>query len=73
MTENELLDEIANELKLEKRLPGDVSAYDLAEATGLTHRWCENVLSEKASKGQLVKIKVRSKKGRPINVYRKVK
>jgi len=71
MTENELLDELTKELKKEGRQPGDISAYDLAKTTGLTRECCTRILNDKAEKGLLVKVEVRSEKNRPTFVYRK--
>jgi len=73
MTENELLAELTKELTYEERQPGDVSPYDLATATGLTRKRCTDILNEKADKGLLKKIEVRSgtKSNHPVFVYRK--
>ena len=72
-TYNELLDGLKTEYRLEERLPGDVSCYDMAEATGLERRWCAEVLKKKAQKGELLQIRTRNSNGRMIFVYRKVK
>jgi predicted transcriptional regulator len=69
---NELLDELTKELTIEKRQPGDVSSYDLAKTTGLTRERCNHILNEKADKGLLQKVEVRSDTNRPTFVYRKV-
>ena len=55
---NDLLAELTKELKKESKQPGDVSANDLALATGLGRRRCTDILNEKVEKGELIKVKV---------------
>lgn len=74
LTENELLWELTKELILEDRKPGDVSAYDLARATGLTRKRCSDILNDKVDKGLLVKVEVHadSTGKQRMFVYRKI-
>lgn len=69
---NDLLTELANELKSGERLPGDVSAYDLSKATGLHIRRCREILKEKYEAGLLQRIETRTELGNKMFVYRKV-
>lgn len=70
---NDLLAELVAEYKLEERQPGDVSAEDMAMATGLSKNHCSTLLKGKSEKGELIAVKVKgSKRGTHIIVYRKV-
>ncbi len=57
---NELLLELEKEYKIETLEPGDVTAKDMSEVTGLGVRQCASILSEKASKGELISKKLKN-------------
>lgn len=69
---NELLNELKKEHHTEDRLPGDVSSLDLSKATGLSRRWCSEVLKSKVNKGELQQVRIRNSNGKMIFVYRKL-
>jgi len=71
MTENELLEELMREFGLAERLPGDVDAPLLARTTGKSEGRCRDILKRKASKGELIAVKVQGDHGMPITVYRR--
>jgi predicted transcriptional regulator len=71
MTENELLAELAGELMIDERLPGDVTVIELSKKTGLCKKRCSDILREKIEKGELVRHKVRSESGNAIYAYHK--
>lgn len=56
---NELLEELTRELTFEERQPGDVTAGELIESTGLTRSWVNELLARKVKAGELVRVKVR--------------
>ncbi|HPS41049.1 MAG TPA: hypothetical protein PK040_00495 [Anaerolineaceae bacterium] len=56
---NELLDELTRELTFEERKPGDVTAGELMETTGMTRSWVNELLARKVRAGELVRVKVR--------------
>lgn len=71
---NDLLEELKAEYKYEEREPGDVTAEEMSDATGLTRNWCSELLNKKVRAGELVKLKV-MENGRilPCYVYRRKK
>ncbi len=73
VTYNDLLDELRREYGYDKRQPGDVSADDMAEATGLSNTSCRKILNDKVKNGELVKVSVKDTGDyRCEYVYRKV-
>ena len=74
VTYNDLLEELRREYGFNQREPGDVSAKDMAEVTGLSVTSCRNVLNDKVNSGELSRIKVKGIGGYTCEyVYRKVK
>jgi len=71
ISENELLNELVKEYSVCKRMPGDVSARDMAKATGWSENWCGELLRQKYLDGKLLRIRVIGENKQPIVVYRK--
>jgi hypothetical protein len=60
MTENELLNELAREYKIDDRIQGGVTAEEMESATGLGNKRCMDILNRKVKSGELKKHRVRS-------------
>ena len=71
ISENELLNELKTEYSIGERLPGDVSAADMARVTGLTENWCCEILRLKYKSGKLLRFRVMGENNQSIWVYRK--
>jgi hypothetical protein len=68
---NDLLQELEKEYKVESMQPGDITVKDMERVTGLGHRQCLNILSEKVEKGELIVFKAKNDRGFCVNAYRK--
>ncbi len=73
-TYNELLEELKAEYKYEERETGDVTAEEMADATGLTRNWCSELLNKKVRAGELVRVRVKEPgAAQPFFAYRRKK
>lgn len=71
---NELMEELKAEFSYPEREPGDVTAQDMADATGLSRNWCTTQLGKKVRAGELVRIRVKGRGvAQPYYVYRRKK
>lgn len=73
ITESELLDELVKIYGVKERQPGDVTAAEMAKATGKGRSWCCTILNQKVLSGELVKEKVMGNSGVVETVFRKAK
>lgn len=71
MTENELLEELANELTIPEMQPDEITVSMLAKKLNLTHRMAYEILEKKIEQGILKKRFVRGNRQRVL-AYSKV-
>lgn len=60
---NALLEELVQEYKIHDLKPGDITAEMLAHETGLSRKWCVDILEQKVIAGDLTKYRIRNRSG----------
>lgn len=58
-----LLDELSAEFKIKELEPGDVTGEMMARETGLSRKWCVDLLERRVISGELTKYKIRNRHG----------
>lgn len=58
---NILLKELSDKYKISVLKPGDVTAEMLSNETGLSRKWCVDLLEQKVIAGELTKYRIRNR------------